>query len=236
MSELKPCPFCGGEPILHEIEAHTHGLSFGDMPIMPDYPGSWTIECCDVGMIKDTRAEVVAAWNRRAAPAQELSALPKWIDDAKGKDPFTDDLITEIIRLRGQQVPLSALPELPETCYNGYSDGSEPLYTADQMRAYGLLCRQQGGSDAWQPIETAPKDGSQVLLFLGSPWDAVEMAHWYEPWQNWQRGDDQPNPFRDEYCGIGCNVPTHWQPLPAPPTAAIAQQASGDAGKGGDRG
>jgi len=30
----------------------------------------------------------------------------------------------------------SDLPELPYTNYNGYSDGSEPLYTADQMRDY----------------------------------------------------------------------------------------------------
>jgi hypothetical protein len=28
------------------------------------------------------------------------------------------------------------LPALPHTTYNGYSDGSEPLYTADQMRDY----------------------------------------------------------------------------------------------------
>jgi hypothetical protein len=36
-----------------------------------------------------------------------------------------------------QATPYGAdLPALPETRYNGYSDGSEPLYTADQMRDY----------------------------------------------------------------------------------------------------
>lgn len=68
MPELPLCPFCGGKPILNHIEAHTHHLTFNGQPIMSDYPGSWTIECCDVGMIKDTREEVIAAWSRRAAP------------------------------------------------------------------------------------------------------------------------------------------------------------------------
>lgn len=35
-------------------------------------------------------------------PAQAVPELAKWIDDAKGKDPFTDDLIAEIEQLRAQ--------------------------------------------------------------------------------------------------------------------------------------
>jgi hypothetical protein len=75
MRELKPCPFCGASSdriILTEHEAHAHSPMLQAMvPGIPDHPGSWTIECggCNVGMIDDTRAEVVAAWNRRAAPA-----------------------------------------------------------------------------------------------------------------------------------------------------------------------
>lgn len=58
----------------------------------------------------------------------------------------------------------------------------------------------------WQPIETAPKDGTRVLV--NSHWmDAtgkrlgVEIAHWREEgyWQCLER------------------QPTHWMPLPDPP-------------------
>lgn len=66
MSELKPCPHCGEEPIEHAIEAHKHYLIN-----LPDYPGSFVIECvCGAGSIGDTRDEAKAKWNRRAQPAQ----------------------------------------------------------------------------------------------------------------------------------------------------------------------
>jgi len=78
----------------------------------------------------------------------------------------------------------------------------------------------------WQPIETAPKDGTEVLLYLGAPWNKVEKAYWFPAWQNWQRSGDKPDTVRDEYCGIGSAIPTHYQLLPAPPVAAI--QPEGD--------
>lgn len=84
-TDLKPCPFCGAEPILIEHPAHSHSTILKDIG-MPDHPGSWTVECCDVGMIKDTRAEVVAAWNRRAVPAQASA-------------PAVDDLAMLVARL-----------------------------------------------------------------------------------------------------------------------------------------
>lgn len=65
--ELKECPFCGAEPFVQQHEPHTHSIA----TFMPDYPGSVTIECpkCSCGMIHDTEAEAVAAWNCRAPAA-----------------------------------------------------------------------------------------------------------------------------------------------------------------------
>ena len=65
----------------------------------------------------------------------------------------------------------------------------------------------------WQPIETAPKDGTYILVYGPEEWD---MVLWHPYW-----GD----------CGAWCRVqtadydndnrevrnPTHWQPLPPPP-------------------
>lgn len=70
----------------------------------------------------------------------------------------------------------------------------------------------------WQPIETAPKDGTQILIWISAAWTRaqVRLVHWYDEWGNWQEGAD-PDPLTDEYCGIGSAVPTHWMPLPNPP-------------------
>jgi hypothetical protein len=59
---------------------------------------------------------------------------------------------------------------------------------------------------SWRPIETAPKDGREVLIFVGGYYiGGVVVAEWREGsgWSDWDA--DLWNP-------------THWMPLPAPPT------------------
>jgi hypothetical protein len=58
----------------------------------------------------------------------------------------------------------------------------------------------------WQPIETAPKDGSNFLQY--SPRRGVTMNHWHA--------------FKTEEGGclnhiVFNDMPTHWMPLPEPP-------------------
>jgi hypothetical protein len=67
----------------------------------------------------------------------------------------------------------------------------------------------------WNPdMSTAPKDGTHILLYL--PWiDEVHEGYWSERgrtgWRAW---------FHASVSGtvILSSEPTHWQPLPAPPT------------------
>jgi len=73
MSNLKPCPFCGADPMIHDIEPHLHRLALAGEHAMPPHPGSTVIECgCGAGLIDESREVVIERWNRRAA----ASALP----------------------------------------------------------------------------------------------------------------------------------------------------------------
>lgn len=77
-------------------------------------------------------------------------------------------------------------------------------------------------NNGWMPIETAPKDGTWVLLTGGSidySWDGktepkvVVGQHiiWEDKWPQWKMAW-----FDSGHYGEYCN-PTHWQPLPKLP-------------------
>ena len=61
---------------------------------------------------------------------------------------------------------------------------------------------------AWQPIETAPKDGSDILVFLdgnGEDFSRIAVVYWRNAG------------FREFAWDCQIHTPTHWQPLPEPP-------------------
>lgn len=114
---------------------------------------------------------------------------------------------------------------------------------ADIMRDCGRLVSKSGAAEAclreaarmlattkpepmtWQPIETAPKDGTEVLLLfskaeyiLGKPHGRVRAACWAGSGSsaNWSI------PYYKD------DAPTAWQPLPAPPSLAAAQAKGAD--------
>jgi hypothetical protein len=61
----------------------------------------------------------------------------------------------------------------------------------------------------WQPIETAPKDGSQFLAYADGAYHVCYHINALI------KGVYCPRWFNGEYC----ISPTHWVQLPAPPTA-----------------
>jgi hypothetical protein len=81
-----------------------------------------------------------------------------------------------------------------------------------------------GAMSDWQPIETAPKDGTYILLFVRTSWGGPEIhkACWEdntydvkcEAWCIANSTDRDYNTSDEVEC------PTHWMPLPAPPEAA----------------
>lgn len=75
---------------------------------------------------------------------------------------------------------------------------------------------------AWQPIETAPKDGTPFLAYL--PHDrfpAVCLWQAYSQDEADEIGDSGYWAFGEELIGDveGQAVVTHWMPLPEPPVS-----------------
>ena len=72
----------------------------------------------------------------------------------------------------------------------------------------------------WQPIETAPKDGTAILVCYGEHYEdngfLPVCVRWrsYHPNALRQRGREA---WRDS-SGHKISVATHWMPLPKPPT------------------
>lgn len=70
---------------------------------------------------------------------------------------------------------------------------------------------QQRATTDWQPIETAPKDGTRILAW-NSGWEQPTIAHWYSyPGGSNNRWDNDDGV---ELC------PTHWMHLPPGPSNA----------------
>lgn len=74
---------------------------------------------------------------------------------------------------------------------------------------------------AWLPIETAPKDGTRIMVFC--PWVGVcGPANWDVCWFA-----KKPRPFWTHWgeriwgtSRVREDQPTHWMPLPDPPQSA----------------
>lgn len=68
----------------------------------------------------------------------------------------------------------------------------------------------------WQPIETAPRDGTKILLITGM---GIQIARWFasrgEYGPGWCVGATIVHPTRDAI--VNTSTVTHWMPLPEPP-------------------
>ena len=63
MTHLNPCPFCGGEAETDFIAGYSYRIE------------CWVLGCCS-GPMRETEAEAIAAWNKRAPnPLDELTRL-----------------------------------------------------------------------------------------------------------------------------------------------------------------
>lgn len=72
-----------------------------------------------------------------------------------------------------------------------------------------------GAIGAWRPIETAPKDGTQIMVWRRSSFGSgyFRLDRWtrdwreHEDWEGNREGQGEGSMY----------PPTHWTPLPTPP-------------------
>lgn len=113
-------------------------------------------------------------------------------------------------------------PEIAECA----AEDKDPETDALERRARAVLdeaARPAPGGpktrEGWQPIETAPKDGRDFLVWNRE--NRVRKARWYE-----RSSSDLGISL---YEGDGVNSfkggiqPTHWMPLPAPPEPTVPE-------------
>lgn len=89
-------------------------------------------------------------------------------------------------------------------------------------------------SSGWQPIASAPKDGTAILGYgrhVGSPPDAQRGVttgdHWWSimVWDIWRPSESHHWVFAKDGKWTWSD-PTHWQPLPLPPVVLADQEPS----------
>lgn len=102
----------------------------------------------------------------------------------------------------------------------------------DEARAILAALSDRHAGEGWQPIETAPRDGARVDLWIvrlsssGRHHDEHRVPNCYwdarkDRWRtSWLRADGHP-PIPANY------VPTHWMPLPAPPSSTETGEQAG---------
>jgi len=128
-----------------------------------------------------------------------------------------------------------ALRPFAEACEGKdvYLDGDMTCVTfADLRRAAAAYQTLVEEGEVWQPIETAPKDGTKFLAgrFVDQCREGRNGFIAVDRWRARERGD--------EYTGLGKFnerfwPATHWRPLPAPPTA-LSRYRQATTGEGND--
>jgi len=197
--KLLPCPFCGGE-------AHL-------------FDGNW-VECTKCGcQTPETFEEVaISAWNRRTPPVAVEAPL-KWSDRSYGAEAITPFGSYRVYAADGLTSPKWSY------CFDEYYDEDEfECDSIDQGKALAqahwderVRSIFQVRMISWQPIDTAPRDGTDVLLYgLCKPFvESDEFVGFYiagfhdGEWISLHHDDQGQNMWIK---------PTHWMPLPAAPT------------------
>lgn len=91
-------------------------------------------------------------------------------------------------------------------CETRFPNGIEPKMKEEFRGCY------EAATPQWQPIETAPKDGTRIIGYDPHPNIGVRECFWFEWKKEWIYMED----IRAASDWIGL-TPTRWRPRPEPP-------------------
>lgn len=197
--KLLPCPFCGGQPEV--IREGTRRYST-------------IIACSNCGCRLESGNEgdqYGDAWNSRHPPeARECKDCDKLMTERDFAEATCDKLVHSIECLHGEE-------------FGEHSSGNFPWENAIEFLETAIDRKVSHEPSGWQPIETAPRDGSRILLCANlQVKDRIGAGRYsVEPYisdgrgiigaaEGFQGDGDQCIPSNQD-------VFTHWMPLPSAP-------------------
>ena len=238
MTDLAPCPFCGqglvknglfskrnADCFIHPQDLH--GVDYGSCPA-----AGFRLFSNDTDRIAAWNRRASPA----ELPPDLIAAMEKLGDlqSLVGTD-FAEAILIVNRHLRAStENPADAQPKAPEPIgrhitFSPYdAETGNAVVSPDEPEGPYWTLIAQGGEDeqnriaaeivrrlnavpedhGWRPIETAPRDGTTVVLAEWS-WDGC----WRFGQSYWRKYQGN---FGEGFAWIG-HSPTHWMPLPAPP-------------------
>jgi len=178
-----------------------------------------------------TGTQIESEWNAFYWSAMELHACER----KANLDPLQARFVQYMLSRYGAQPAASAEPfeswaarqdvawthaerQAAQLAYNAAVVAAQPhLYDGDTLTA-AYMAGQDAARvpEGWRPIQTAPKDGTPLLLFARASCAtaSIDMFGWYSEGRGW---------IAQSICGqdIVDIVPSHWMPRPPFPVGEI---------------
>lgn len=216
---LLPCPFCGGS----DLEIADTGFR-------------WVVCACEVeGPPHKTEAEAIAAWNTRSAPIGDevikrvANALREVFYELGEIDPDNSNGQADLETLARAAIEAIGAPVNERAAIVAWlrAQVAGPEFTELYSAMAGAIERGDHlgapveQESEWRTIESAPKDGTDILAVIAGThtqtgrsfipevvsWESDESGGY---WWNCMWPAEQMHTLYE---------PTHWRPLPTPPKA-----------------
>jgi len=207
---------------------------FDDQNLLADHAERYSLSMPDSHakvvmheLAKSTKDNLSRIAELEAALSNAIASKPKRLFD----DPITADNVRKAIASgfsaceasdgivvfinTGEEPDYSRL-NCPACGGSGHVGDAEH-YTSHIAELETEVARLKAGR-GWQPIETAPKDGTLILVSFGAK--GVRAVYWED--DLWCVDDDKhgPYPLRG-YSYSTFTAPTHWMPMPEKPSEEV---------------